>query len=58
MDLWDKGSIEALVTQIKTAAVQSAGRGMRKRDEETAAWAFNSKVLNGNIRSAVRNLTN
>ena len=58
MDLWDEGSIEALVTQIETAAVQSAGRGMRKRDKETAARAFNSKVLNGNIRSAVRNLTN
>ena len=58
LDLWDGGEIEALVTQIETAAIQSAGRGVRERDEETAARAFNTKVLNGGIRSAVRNLTN
>ena len=58
MDLWDDRKIEALVTQIETAAIQSVGRGVRERDEETAERAFNTKVLNGGIRSAVRNLTN
>ena len=57
LDLWEEGKIEALVTQVKTAAVQSAGTGGRERDEETAARAFNSKVCNRNIRSAVRNFT-
>ena len=55
--MWDAGHIEALVTEIEAAAIQSAGKGQRRRDEETAARTFNAKVLNGSIRSAVRNLT-
>ena len=57
LDLWKEGRQEALVSQIETAAWRSAGRGRRRKDEESEARSFNSKVLSGKLRAAVRNLT-
>lgn len=48
---------EALVSQIKSAAIWSARRSRSKPDEESKACRFNSLVLTRKLRSAVRNLT-
>ena len=58
LDLWDEGKVSTLVSDIESAALMGAGAvGERGADEEKAARAFNSNVLDGRVRSAVRNLT-
>ena len=57
MALWDDGRIEALFTQIETAAIHSAGQRRSELDGERTGRVYNSTVLDGNIRSAVRRLT-
>ena len=43
--------------QIETAARMSAGMGSGESSEEKTARSFNSAVLDGNLRAAVRRLT-
>ena len=56
MDLWYQGKFTALVDDTETE-VQSRHGSHPVQDDETKARAFNSKVLSGRIRPAVRNLT-
>ena len=56
MDLWEKGLITSLIDDVEAEA---GCRGPpRPRTEDATARAFNSRLLSGRIRSAVRNLTN
>jgi hypothetical protein len=57
MNLWYEGKYTALVGDTK-AEVQSRHGSHPVQDDESKARAFNSKVLSGRIRAAVRNLTN
>ena len=57
LELWEDGREEALVCQIETAARMSAGGGREPSTEEKTARSFNSTVLDGNLRAAVRRLT-
>jgi hypothetical protein len=56
MDLWDQGKFSALVEDTETE-VQSRHGSHPAPDAEAAARSFNSKVLSGRLRSAVRSLT-
>ena len=56
MDLWDEGRHLSLVDD--TVVERSLRRGPRPaRDEESAARAYNARVLGGYLRQAVRTLT-
>ena len=55
--LWKEGQVEALVTQIEDAVITAAGGAGTGTDEARDARAFNSAVLDGKVRSAVRRLT-
>ena len=55
--LWEDGKYDALIQDITSAALCSAGGGTRTGDDEQAARRYNSSVLDGNLRTAVRNLT-
>ena len=43
--------MEALVSQVESAAIFSAGRSKRRPDEESEARRFNSTVLVGKLRA-------
>mgnify|MGYP006186617991 CR=1 FL=1 len=55
--LWEDGKFDALIQDITSAALNGASRGTREAQEEQEAWFYNSSVLDGNLRTAVRNLT-
>ena len=57
LDLWEDGKVEALVSQVESAALWEGRLSRRQQDEESEARRFNSLVLAGRLRSAVRNLT-
>jgi hypothetical protein len=57
INLWYEGKFTALVDDTE-AEVQSRHGSHPVQDDELKARAFNSKVLSGRIRAAVRNLTN
>ena len=57
LDLWENGKVEALVSQVESAAIWSARKRRSKADEESEARRFNSLVLAGRLCTAVRNLT-
>ena len=56
MNLWDEGKEAAMVEDIETECLSKIG-SPRERDAETEARAFNTRVMSGRIRSAVRTLT-
>ena len=55
--LWEEGKFDALIQDITSAALHGASRGTREVEEEQVARRYNSTVLDGNLRTAVRNLT-
>ena len=56
--LWKAGKFDALIQDITATALARAGSGGRPdEDLESVARAFNSQVLDGKLKSAVRNLT-
>ena len=57
LDLWEEGRIESLVCQIETAARISGGGSTKPKSEERTARDYNSAVLDGNLRAAVRRIT-
>ena len=56
MNLWDEGKEAAMVEDIEAECLSKIG-SPRERDAETEARAFNTRVMSGRIRSAVRTLT-
>ena len=56
MDLWDEHKFRTLVNDVEEE-VKGRFPSTRERNEETRARAFNSRVLSGRLRSAVRHLT-
>ena len=55
--LWKEGGIAELVKDIVlTARGGNGGRG-RKKDEESVARQYNSKVIHGKVREAVQGAT-
>jgi hypothetical protein len=56
--LWEAGKFNALVQDIEAAAMQSVGGGRRTVDPDQIARNYNASVLDGNIRAAVRSVTN
>jgi hypothetical protein len=56
--LWEDGKFDALIQDITAAALHGATKGTREVEEEQAARRYNSTVLEGNLQTAVRNLTN
>lgn len=57
MDLWEEGHHAALVDDTEALLLSRAGPCRRTPDPESEARAFNSKVLSGRLRPAVRRLT-
>ena len=57
MDLWEQGHYVALVDDTEAGLAARAHPSRRTPDPESIARAFNSKVLSGRLRSAVRGLT-
>ncbi|WP_288991947.1 hypothetical protein [uncultured Marinobacter sp.] len=57
LDLWYQGKFSALVEDTETEVLSRHG-SHPVQDNESKARAFNSKVLSGRLRAAVRNLTN
>ena len=55
--LWKEGKFDALVQDITNSALRGVSSGTPKTDEEQEARVFNSSVLDGKLRSAVRLLT-
>ena len=58
LNLWEAGKFNALVQDIEAAAMQSVGGGRRTVDPDQIARNYNASVLDGNIRAAVRSVTN
>jgi hypothetical protein len=56
MNLWDQGQFAALVDDTEAEVLGRVGTGLPP-DEETKARAYNSRVLSGRLRSAVREIT-
>ena len=57
LDLWEEGRIESLICQIETAARISGGGNTKPQLEERTARDYNSAVLDGNLRTAIRRIT-
>ena len=57
LHLWEEGKFDALVQDITNSALRGVSSGTPKTDEEQEARVFNSSVLDGKLRSAVRLLT-
>jgi hypothetical protein len=55
--IWEDGKYDALIQDITSAALCSAGGGTREGDDKQAARRYTSSVLDGNLRTAIRNLT-
>ena len=58
MDLWEKGSHQALIDDIKDELGRRVRVAPRQESEADAFRRFNSTVLHGYLRKAVRGLTN
>ena len=56
MDLWEQGHYKALVDDTESE-VLSGRTSSRLPSEDTIVRAYNTRVLSGRLRSAVRNLT-
>ena len=57
LGLWADGSFDALVDDTRTEALSSAGALPHRTDDDTVARRFNTMVLDGTLRAAVRTLT-
>ncbi len=57
LSLWQEGRFDALIQDITTSALADAGPRSLPPDDDTIARRFNSKVLDGELRAAVRQLT-
>ena len=57
MKQWDTGKMAAMVDSIESECWSKLG-GHADKDDDEAAKAYNSRVLSGHLRSAVRTLTN
>ena len=55
--LWQEGKFDALVQDTTNLALARAGGTRRVASDESKARSFNTSVLDGNLRKAVRNLT-
>ena len=54
--LWQAGKFDALIQDITSTALANAGGGSNGANEEAAARSFHSQVMDGKLRTAVRNL--
>ena len=57
MDLWEQGHHKALVDDTECCEVLSRHTSSRVPSDDSQARAFNSRVLSGRLRLAVRTLT-
>ena len=57
MDLWEQGHIAALVDDTESLLLERSHPVVRAHTPESEARVFNSKVLSGRLRSAVRGIT-
>ena len=57
MDLWQQGKAAAMVESLERATAANIARRPAMPTEDTEARAFNARVLNGELRTAVRVLT-
>ena len=57
IDLWRQGKYDALIHDITTTSIANAGYRSANTDAETTARKYNSAILDGRLRAAVRGLT-
>ena len=57
IDLWRREKYDALIRDITNTSIANAGHRTATNDAETAARKYNSAVLDGRLRAAVRGLT-
>ena len=57
LSLWQEGRFDALIQDVTASALADAGHRSTKSDDETIARRYNSKVLDGELRAAIRQLT-
>jgi hypothetical protein len=58
MELWDAGKFNALIDDTEDEVLSRVGSGRRTSNEESEIRKFNSTVLSGRLRQAVRGFTN
>ena len=58
LELWQQDKVGMLVKCVLEAHNNSGTGGAVRDDQESQAWSYNSKVNEGRLSAAVRNLTN